>query len=251
MPIDIGGYIANQQITAGLVQQGIVTRGLILNLDASRLDSYSGSGTTVYDISTTNASGTFINNTSWSNSYNSGVFIFPDGVGDAITFGTNNSLNPSGDISLEAWVYFTNFNTEWNIIATKWFNDSGSTMNSDFHYAAKATSNGSGIIKQNLYTTNNSNIYSNTTLTTNTWYLLGFTIINSGTLTFYLNGQPDGTSSPVSRAVSTNSSFLIGDPRAVTNAPIGRIGSFRYYNRALSAAEITQNFNSTRSRFGV
>jgi len=251
MPINIGGTTWSGTLASALDYKSIIKTGLVLHLDPKVAESYPGSGNTVYDISTTNASGTFINNTSWSNSYNSGVFIFPDGVGDAITFGTNNSLNPSGDISLEAWVYFTNFNTEWSIIATKWFNDSGSTMNTDFHYAAKATTAGSGIIKQNLYTTNNSNIYSNTTLTTNTWYLLGFTLINNGTLTFYLNGQPDGTSSPVSRAVSTNSSFLIGDPRAVTNAPIGRIGSFRYYNRALTAAEVAHNFNATRDRYGI
>jgi hypothetical protein len=32
---------------------------------------------------------------------------------------------------------------------------------------------------------------------------------------------------------------------------LGYMGNFAFYNRALAAAEVTQNFNVQRSRFGI
>jgi hypothetical protein len=37
----------------------------------------------------------------------------------------------------------------------------------------------------------------------------------------------------------------------INNRLNGRIGAVKIYNRALSAAEISQNFNALRNRFGI
>jgi len=220
----------------------IVDSGLVLALDAADRNSYPGSGTTWTDLSGTGNTGTLTNGPTYS-SVNGGSIVF-DGNNDYINCGT--SPLPAGNISVFTWIYPTSFNNEWNIIVTKWFNPNGS----DFHWALKSsTANGTNL-RQNLYTTSNSDIYGTTAFSTNTWYYVGFTIVNGGTLTFYKNGVADGTSSSVSRTPQS-SNLQIGDDRGVQYGLVGRIPQVSIYNRALSATEIQQNFNSVRSRFGI
>ena len=220
----------------------IVTDGLVLALDAGNTKSYPGSGTTWTDLSGRGNTGTLTNGPTYS-SANSGSIVF-DGNNQYINCGT--SLLPAGDISVFTWIYPTSFNNEWNIICTKWFNPNGS----DFHWALKSsTANGTNL-RQNLYTTSNSDIYGTTSFSTNTWHYVGFTLVNGGTLTFYKNGVADGTSSSVSRTPQS-STLQINDDRVVQYGLVGRIPQVSIYNRVLSAAEISQNFNALRGRYGI
>ena len=50
MPFNVGGYIYNGTQADLQDYQNIITRGLVLHLDASALESYSGSGTSWFDI---------------------------------------------------------------------------------------------------------------------------------------------------------------------------------------------------------
>ena len=93
---------------------------------------------------------------------------------------------------------------------------------------------------------------SGTTASVNTWY--HFVARRSGgNLTVHINGV-DVTST----SASTSISFTAADPRIGNNpaAPNGEywdgdIAETRIYNRALSSTEISQNFNATRSKYGV
>lgn len=38
---------------------------------------------------------------------------------------------------------------------------------------------------------------------------------------------------------------------AISRGLNGRIGTFKIYNRSITAAEVLQNFNATRARFGL
>jgi hypothetical protein len=221
--------------------EGIVTSGLILNLDAGNRPSYPGSGTTWTDLSSTGSNGTLVNGPTY-NSANSGSIVF-DGTDDYVNCGT--SPLPAGSISVFTWIYPTSFNNTWNIIVTKWL-----PSGSDFHWALKSDLNNGTNIRQNLYTTSNSDIYGTTAFSANTWYYVGFTIVNGGTLTFYKNGVTDGTSSSVSRTPQS-SRTQIGDDRGIQFALVGRIPQVSIYNRALTATEVSQNYNALRGRFGV
>jgi hypothetical protein len=218
----------------------IVTDGLVLCLDAGNPKSYPGSGTAWTDLSRNGNNGTLTNGPTY-NSANGGSIVF-DGTDDVITCGTTSP--PSGDLSVFAWVYSTSFNSTWNIISTKWFSGSGS----DFHWALKSDLGNGTNIKQNLYTTSNSDIYGTTTFLINTWYYVGFTLVNGGTLTFYKNGVSDGTSSTVSRTAHS-STLQLGDSRGVNFGLIGRIPQVSIYKRALTPSEILQNYNATKGRF--
>jgi hypothetical protein len=215
--------------------------GLILCLDASDKNSYPGSGTTWTDVAGTN-NGTLTNGPTF-NSANGGSIVF-DGTNDYVGCGT--STPPSGNISIFTWIYPTYFNSTWNILITKWFNPTGT----DFHYALKSNGGNGTNIRQNLYTTSNSDIYGNYVFSLNNWYNVGFTLVNGGTLTFYVNGNTDGTSNTVSRTTQS-STLQIGDDRGTYYSLSGSLSSVKIYNRALSQSEVLQNYNAQKSRFGL
>ena len=80
------------------------------------------------------------------------------------------------------------------------------------------------------------------------WYNLTWTISGT-TLTFYVNGVNDGTTSIAANIVPSSAS-RIGLANAGEYAT-GSIGAVQVYNRALSAAEVAQNFNAQRSLYGI
>jgi hypothetical protein len=66
----------------------------------------------------------------------------------------------------------------------------------------------------------------------------------------YINGVKygNGTNTNDSAAPSTSTSSIGGDSSSSWE---GRIAYARMYNRTLTQAEIQQNFNATRKRFGI
>ena len=84
----------------GQVQnEGIVTDGLKLWLDASNPASYPGGGTTWYDLSGNGNNGTMVNGVAY-NSANGGVMIL-DGIDDKINCGTNFTITNQLTMSIK------------------------------------------------------------------------------------------------------------------------------------------------------
>ena len=221
----------------------IVTDGLVLHLDAANRKSYPGSGSTWYDLSGNNNHGLITN--AIFNASNNGVFNF-DGSEDYVDIGSG--VVSAGNLSVFAWIYPTSFTSNgWNIIVHKWFN-ANQTAAPDFHYAIRSENL---ILKQNIYTTSNSNVYANSSdYSINTWYYVGFTLINNGLLSFYKNGIQDGTASGISRSTQ-NSILRIGDLRSSPHGLTGYIPTVNIYSRALSANEVQQNYNVLKGRYGL
>jgi hypothetical protein len=88
-----------------------------------------------------------------------------------------------------------------------------------------------------------------TSLNTNTWYHGAVTFDRSYGYVLYLNGVQDGASSNTTPHAGdgTIQMSLYGGG----NRFIGDISYPMIYNRALSAAEISQNFNALRGRVGI
>jgi hypothetical protein len=72
---------------------GIVTDGLVLNLDAAKVDSYPGTGTTWRDLSGNNNNGTLTNGPTFSGIGKQAAIVF-DGVDDYAILPTN-FFNPN------------------------------------------------------------------------------------------------------------------------------------------------------------
>ena len=220
----------------------IVDTGLVLALDAADRNSYPGSGTTWTDLSGNGNNGTLVNGPTF-NSANGGSLSF-DGVDDYAEVPTTSSINDclSGDFAYELWTFpKTN-----GFLYGKIFAKGAYLQSTGFNGLTYVTSNFNTVWEFNSISVDLTLF----NLPPNIWYHL--VITRSGTtLSGYLNGNITssyttsfnfGGNFPL--RISANSQ---GNPDTTSqNLPV-----FRQYNRALTSTEIQQNFNATRSRFGI
>jgi hypothetical protein len=127
------------------------------------------------------------------------------------------------------------------------------TINAGYHYTAIEITAG-GLIYFGQWTG------AMTTIATsqqalNRWYNLVITY-NGTTATAYVNGTSVGSSAIAwsSPGASTFFALMANDSTSMTATSAyasGSIGIFMAYNRGLSAAEVTQNYNATCKRYGL
>lgn len=86
------------------------------------------------------------------------------------------------------------------------------------------------------------------TVNDNTWHLLTWVNYNNYTMDMYVDGVLD-SNVPNSTSGNNNPVDRIGGSWAAQFN--GSISSLSRYNRALSAAEVKQNFNALRGRYGI
>jgi hypothetical protein len=76
-------------------------------------------------------------------------------------------------------------------------------------------------------------------------------VYNGSTIKIYLNGVQVHNENASGNITQTNSNVFIGGEPSQSYFFNGRIASSQIYNRALSAQEVLQNYNATKSRFGI
>lgn len=218
----------------------IVTSGLVLVLDAANKVSYPGSGTSWYDLSGNANTGTLTNGPTFSN-INGGTLNF-DGTDDYATFG--NVLANLTNLSLECFVKFGIQSTSFNGIISK-------TLSNADGYEIR-TSNGATsttTIVEFRYVGDNASIGFGT-LTNGIWYHLVATGTNGSQKT-YINGV-QAYSNTVALSPSANSNSLVIGKLAYAGLYTNMtMGCARIYNRVLTATEVLQNYNATKTRFGL
>ena len=87
----------------------------------------------------------------------------------------------------------------------------------------------------------------------NTWQQVGF-VISSSVVNFIYNGQisATGTFTVAGSFANGNQNYSVGNYNTGTDGAYpGQIASHQIYNRALSATEVLQNYNATKSRFNL
>jgi hypothetical protein len=221
----------------------IVSDGLVLYLDAGSPNSYRPDfGTTWKDMSGFNNSGSLINGPTYS-SANGGSIVF-DGVDDyvttnLITIGTNNTTNiiwykwnGIDQIKILSYLGSSGINGMGYIIN----NGSGapignkvSVLYGGAYYNAIDTGT--------LFGTLVSNVYTQLTLTRDTT-----------TTRLYQNGVFLGSTTKTPNANTSNLTFSLGDALYIA---AGSVAITMFYNKALSATEVLQNYNATKTRFGL
>ena len=214
----------------------IVTNGLVLALDAADRNSYPGSGTTWTDLSGNGNTGTLTNGPTYSSS-NGGSIVF-DGTDDKVTF-PNTTVSTSAGITVEVW-FRTSSGTKYQDIFD---------MSDAFGVWITTNYNSTGKITASFNTTTG---IMSADYSTNTWYQV--VISGSGTSnTLYLNGVSVATASQtVATSVNYNTARIGNvDGDRASEYLVGNVASLKFYNRALTAAEVQQNFNAVRGRFGV
>lgn len=220
--------------------ESIVTNGLVFNYDSDFTPSYPKAGTSWYDLSN-NGLGTLVNGPSYGLLGSVGVIKF-DGVNDYVDCG-NTLTTLVGDITLCAWVYVYNY-TGFNGIVSK----TVSNMAAPFDWYINSSTGIVSFLRGNGSSANG--IASSGAVGLNAWKHVCVTM--SGTfVTHYLNGATNGTGN---RSVSTadgGTSIYIGNRNDLGVTMNGNIAAVQIYNRALTSTEITQNYNSQKTRFGL
>lgn len=215
----------------------IVTSGLVLCVDAGNPRSYSGSGTQWNDATSSGFNFSLTNGPVYSSS-NLGSFTF-DGVNDFASASDNTALNTQTP-TVEVWVR-TNATTQNGF----WF-EKGS-VNSQYALFQEGTQ-----IQWRMGPLGDCISYPTAnTMTANVWYQVVATRV-SGSQFLYINGVAVASGTQTG-TISTNSSgMFIGAYGTGTGYFYnGALSICRVYNRVLSAAEVLQNFNAARGRYGI
>jgi hypothetical protein len=218
-----------------------VTENLQFYVDAGLTESYSGTGTTWYDISGNSRNLTM---DSLSYSSNNGGYIIFDGSHTADSVATY-SINFSNGFTVESVAKFSGSEYE-GLFA---FN---SPSDNDFiNVQAQFGTNIRWEVESGQsFTSSNS-------LTSSTWY--HFTCVyegdsiddTSGTARIYINGVENGTASLSANRLGQiqTSNFVLGEHYG--SYLTGNIALSRMYNNVLTPIEVLQNFNATKNRFGL
>jgi len=211
-----------------------VNDGLIFTIDAGNFRSYSGSGNTSNGL-VGGIGGTLVNGIGFT-SANSGSFIF-DGTNDYIDVPINPSL----------------FTTEGTMII--WLkNDEAtpaSTSNTGFMGFSSGYQNDhypwiDGLGYLSTFRNNRVSLTLSTSVTRTNIHMVCVTS-NSSEWKLYQNAVLQYTTS--SSGSVTMSNTTIGYSISQSFNYKGKVYSFSLYNRALSAAEVLQNYNSTKRRY--
>jgi len=218
----------------------IVTSGLVLHLDAGNTSSYPGSGTTWTDLSGSGNNGTLTNGPTFG-SANGGSIVF-DGINDVVSsFSTQ--ISGTGSKTISSWI---------KINTTSRAGIAGTRSLADYGWGFTVNRNGTGNLA--FYDTRGSDLSVAAGLGTNIWYNVSVTFDDSRIVTLYVNGSQVGISStPFSALNASTFNGVIGNEDEWSSPfyhPFkGNIAQVIIYNRALTAAEVLQNYNSLRPRF--
>jgi hypothetical protein len=242
----------------------IVRNGMVLNMDPSITGSYIGSGTTAYDLSFSNYSFSLMNGVGYTAS-NGGAFTFVQNNTQSIER-NGGGINVGNKFTVQLWAKISKFggneggmwkragliNNSWN-----WTGNQGWALLASSQFGSNnAATPGKEFLTFSLgqdqwgFTTS----YGSMTPYLNNWVNLTVVVNGSNQLKAYINGvEPTYLyvqNGPADGVLNYNlNTFYIG--RTNQDNLDGSIGSVYLYNRPLSASEILQNYNATKSRFGL
>lgn len=217
----------------------IVTNGLVLYLDAANIKSYVSGSTTWSDISRGGNNGTLTNGPTF-NTGSGGNIVF-DGTNDYAAWDVSNlGLNVQGPYTIECTLRYNSTTGTINPITLTSLN----TKAFQFGYISS-----SPVVWK----------YGGTTILTYTppsgIYTMSCTVTTS-LVSVYINGILNNSTSTPSLQTGTLTYLLSSayhNGTAITPFAFfnGNIYNIKLYNKLLTSTEILQNYNATKTRFGL
>ena len=229
----------------------IVTDGLEFYLDASNSKSYISGSTLFNDLVGTKI--LELKNGTLFNVDNFGSLEF-DGLNDYCIDSEIYNMNKA-EMTFDFWFKRYASNNTYNMIWNMYLPYFAFRSDNTFHFSRFTVISG---------VTTQRNLYSNNTFQNNVWYNVVCTnhqdvISGSNIVNMYVNGElevsetiPNSVDTVYYSTVFNRSLGLafwdITNPRYFFE---GKIPSLKIYNKILSPEEVQQNYNATKSRFGL
>jgi hypothetical protein len=237
--ITIGSGIT---LTSGItivspVESTYVTEGLQLYLDAGNAASYPGSGTAWTDLTVNGRNGTLTNGPTYS-ATDGGSIVFD---------GTNDHVQCSGSLTVTAATFVT------------WIRRNGNQSQYDgilFSRGTNTTGMNFQVSNQLGYHWNDAfntyNWQSGLTVPDLTWCMIAVSVTSSSAKAYLCqSGGITSATNTVSHGSSVLNDIKIAWDDAAARYFAGNIAIAQLYNIALSESQVTQNFQASRTRFGV
>jgi hypothetical protein len=235
--------------------QPFVSNGLVIHVDANNRNSYSGSGATWTDLSSSGNNFTLTNSPTFGTVDNGSYFQF-DGTSSYAICNNSSSFNSLSTMTTE--ILFA----DDNISGTQaLYGDGSGVIGANQGFAVIVANTSGGVIG-----TRDAKAFSGASNTA-TWryssgsylwnhYVITWTVsVSTVSGNYYLNNSAP-TAWTVSRSsISSTSPLSIaarpGSGSALTSFFSGRIALFRMYNKIIDTNEITRNYNQYKSRYGL
>jgi hypothetical protein len=206
-----------------------------------------------YPNSINDLSGNSLNGTLSNNTFTAPYLTF-NGSSSTVLVSDNSLLEPgTGDFSVEVWVNYSVIAGGSRCVLSK--TDGPNSV--EWGYGIRTNSSGLTYMEVgNGTTTLNSPTY---TVTTNTWYqIVGvFTNVASNSIALYVNGVSQGTSTSHSFTSVKNTTHNISIGSFDNNIGgygqwfNGKMGIVRIYNSALTASDVSKNFEADRDIYEI
>jgi hypothetical protein len=224
----------------------ITTNGLVLAVDAADKNSYIGSGTVWNDVSGNGNNGILTSSPTY-NVDNGGLILF-NGSSQYVAVSNSSSLQVADTFTVCVWIKATTLSGRYGIFSTRATNPAGC-----WQFEVGTGSGGTNrILMAGLATYIVESV--NDVISVNNWFQICVVKVNNATTgaTLYVNGAAVTNSATSAYTIVNNSDekrIAIGTTAAQYFS--GSISQLFVYNRALTASEIQQNYNATKSRFGL
>ncbi len=239
----------------------INTSNLVLALDVASSNSYVSGSTSWNDMSGNRNNGLVFNNPRYLTSNNGNILFTSGSYVHISSSATLSDLTVGSNISIMGWVNRTVGSSSWLPIITKVSSSGADNINYELAY----TGTGSITSSINAYCFS----YRNSANTAfhgfsteggyedDVWHHVAFTytMATGSTARFYVDGEfasgswknGTGNEAPLN---TNNGPIYIAKTNVANEFFTGSIGALQVYNKLLTQAEITANYNATKARYG-
>jgi hypothetical protein len=226
----------------------IVTSGLVLYVDTADPNSYPGSGTVWYDLSGNGNNGTLVNGASY-NATTGGIST--NGTNSYMSFpGSSISSTITTAVTMSCFMYLTSTTLFGGIAG---YNNPGNPGQL-FSFQVRNSNVSPAVVYFTLYTTSGyiggSTGTGFASVSFNQWNCVSATYDGTN-IKVFLNGTRIATDTASGAFSSSAQGIFLGSDVTRARYAAGSWNSFQIYNRALSEAEIKQNFDALRDSYGI
>ena len=230
----------------------IVSTNLMLNLNAGNATSYPGTGTTWNDLSGNANNASIVNGPVYSSS--AGGEFSLDGSNDYINL--NYTGSDTSSYTYGCWIKLNQLppavanSTSFMVRGRDYFGNGWSVLlgvnnaPSPYHFNTTLILTTQGIAGYTATGTSNISI--------NTWYyVVGSWNASTGALKVYINGQLEGTTTTTNRTLrSSTTGWNLGSISNIYYMDC-HVGGAQVYSSVLADSDVLQNYNATKTRYGL